>query len=176
MKITIKLTGRDAIIKSAQSTRIIRLPKRRPRPGDVYKCVFNIFDGWHKKYYEPGDTIEAIGQTNEAPHGYKCSAGNWKVKTKHGEFVWADFEHLITADHITLASAAPGEGGDHGYDPALKSMGATFIARGPAFKSGLVVEPFLNIHLYELMAAILNLPPAPNDGSLDSVRVILQDN
>ena len=69
-----------------------------------------------------------------------------------------------------------GEGGNHGYDPALKSMGATFIARGPAFKSGLVVEPFLNIHLYELMTAILNLPPAPNDGSLDSVRVMLQDN
>jgi hypothetical protein len=53
-------------------------------------------------------------------------------------------------------------------------MGATFIARGPAFKSGLAVAPFQNIHLYNLMAEILRLKPAPNDGSLDSLRVVLR--
>ncbi len=65
-------------------------------------------------------------------------------------------------------------GGNHGYDNLLPSMGATFIARGPAFKSGVVVEPFQNIHLYSLMAHILEIAPAPNDGSLDSVRVVLR--
>ncbi|MFQ5648863.1 MAG: ectonucleotide pyrophosphatase/phosphodiesterase [bacterium] len=65
------------------------------------------------------------------------------------------------------------EGGTHGYDNRLESMGALFVAHGPAFKSGLTVGSFQNIHLYELMAKILNLEPAPNDGSLDSVRVML---
>ncbi len=65
-------------------------------------------------------------------------------------------------------------GADHGYDNALPSMRALFVARGPAFASGVTVPPFQNIHLYELMAAVLNLSPAPNDGSLDSVRVMLR--
>ncbi|HEX9834674.1 MAG TPA: alkaline phosphatase family protein, partial [Mycobacterium sp.] len=65
-------------------------------------------------------------------------------------------------------------GGNHGFDDQLTSMGATFIARGPAFKSGLQVAPFRNIHVYNLMAEILGLQPAPNQGSLDSVKVMLR--
>ena len=42
-------------------------------------------------------------------------------------------------------------------------MQAVFVARGPAFRSGVEVEPFENIHLYELIAKILDLDPAPND-------------
>ena len=66
-----------------------------------------------------------------------------------------------------------GPGGDHGYDPALPSMGALFVAAGPAFKRGVVVEPFQSVHVYELLARITGLPPRPNDGSLDSVRPML---
>jgi predicted AlkP superfamily pyrophosphatase or phosphodiesterase len=65
-------------------------------------------------------------------------------------------------------------GGNHGYDNALPSMGALFVAAGPAFRRGVVVPPFQNIHLYELMARITGLRPAPNDGSLDSVRALLR--
>lgn len=65
-------------------------------------------------------------------------------------------------------------GASHGYDNRLPSMQATFIARGPAFKRDTVVEPLQNIHLYELICAILGLTPAPNDGSLDSVRGMLR--
>jgi predicted AlkP superfamily pyrophosphatase or phosphodiesterase len=66
-------------------------------------------------------------------------------------------------------------GGTHGYDPVVRSMGALFVAAGPAFAQGKVVEPFQNVHLYELMAHVLNLRPAPNDGSLDSVRAMLRN-
>jgi hypothetical protein len=38
----------------------------------------------------------------------------------------------------------------------------------------MVAEPFQNIHVYELMCAILGLKPAPNDGKLDSVRAMLR--
>jgi predicted AlkP superfamily pyrophosphatase or phosphodiesterase len=65
-------------------------------------------------------------------------------------------------------------GGEHGYDNTLPDMGALFIASGPAFKSGLVVKPFQNIHVYDLMAHILGLMPAPNDGSPDSTRMMLR--
>lgn len=56
------------------------------------------------------------------------------------------------------------DGGAHGYDPAEPDMGATFIASGPTFRSGKVIPPFENIHLYDLMCTILGIQPAPNDG------------
>ncbi len=65
--------------------------------------------------------------------------------------------------------------GSHGYDHELRSMGALFVASGPSFKSGLTVPPFQNIHLYELMCSVLGLDPAPNDGTLDAVRIMLAD-
>lgn len=64
--------------------------------------------------------------------------------------------------------------GDHGYDDSLPDMGAIFIAHGPAFRRGVVVPAFRNIHLYPLMAHLLHLEPAPTDGSLDSVRRVLR--
>ncbi len=63
--------------------------------------------------------------------------------------------------------------GEHGYPPERESMRAIFLAKGPAFRDGVVVEPFQNIHIYALLAHVLGLRPAPNDGRLDSVRVIL---
>jgi ectonucleotide pyrophosphatase/phosphodiesterase family protein 5 len=65
-------------------------------------------------------------------------------------------------------------GSTHGYDNQLTSMGATFIATGPAFREGLLVPPFQNIHIYELLCVLLGLDPAATDGSLDSVRVVLR--
>jgi predicted AlkP superfamily pyrophosphatase or phosphodiesterase len=66
----------------------------------------------------------------------------------------------------------PSRGG-HGYPPERPSMRAIFMARGPAFKSGVLVEPFQNIHLYPLLAHVLGLRPAPQDGVLDSVKSVL---
>jgi predicted AlkP superfamily pyrophosphatase or phosphodiesterase len=74
-------------------------------------------------------------------------------------------------------SAPPnwGEGGTHGYDNALPSMGALFIGWGPALARGVVVPRVRAVDLYALMTRILGLVPAPNDGSLDSIRVVLRD-
>ena len=65
------------------------------------------------------------------------------------------------------------DGGAHGYDHELESMGALFIADGPAFQSGVTVPPFQNIHIYNLICHILGLRPAPNSGNLDAVRALL---
>ncbi len=64
--------------------------------------------------------------------------------------------------------------GNHGYDNLLPSMAGTFIAAGPSFRSGVVVPPFQSVHVYQLIARLLALDPAPNDGSLDSVRAVLR--
>jgi predicted AlkP superfamily pyrophosphatase or phosphodiesterase len=63
--------------------------------------------------------------------------------------------------------------GGHGYPPERPSMRAIFLARGPAFRKGLVIEPFRNIHLYALLNRILGLTPTGNDGALDSVKALL---
>lgn len=65
--------------------------------------------------------------------------------------------------------------GNHGYDSALESMRAIFIARGPHFRRGVTVPPVENIHLYELMCRILDLQPAPNDGRLSAVAHVLSE-
>ncbi|NET42154.1 hypothetical protein [Okeania sp. SIO2B3] len=54
-------------------------------------------------------------------------------------------------------------------------MHGIFIASGPSFKEGLLVESFQNIEVYNLMAKVLNLKPAPNDGNFDSVQAMLRD-
>ena len=87
----------------------------------------------------------------------------------------ADEGWLISTHARRGSLALPGERGTHGYDPELPSMRALFVARGPAFRSGATVPPFGNVHLYALMAHILGLRPAPNDGSLDSVRAVLRN-
>lgn len=62
----------------------------------------------------------------------------------------------------------------HGYDPNEKAMYAFFLAQGSAFKQDTTVQAFQSIHLYELMNDLMGTEPAPNDGSLDSVRVLLK--
>jgi predicted AlkP superfamily pyrophosphatase or phosphodiesterase len=64
--------------------------------------------------------------------------------------------------------------GNHGYDNLLPSMGAIFIGVGPDFREGAVVPSFQSVHVYELVAHLLRLRPAPNDGLLDSVRSVLR--
>lgn len=65
-------------------------------------------------------------------------------------------------------------GATHGYDPALVSMGATFVAAGPGLAVGRVLPPFRNVHVYPLMAHLLGLRPAATSGSLDSLRAALR--
>jgi predicted AlkP superfamily pyrophosphatase or phosphodiesterase len=64
--------------------------------------------------------------------------------------------------------------GNHGYDNAEPDMGALFLAAGPSFEQGLVVAPFENIHIYELLAGLLGVAPAPNDGDPAVTRGLLR--
>jgi len=54
-------------------------------------------------------------------------------------------------------------------------MRGVFVGHGPGFKNNFVGPGFSNIHLYEMMCRLLEINPANNDGSLDSIRVFLNN-
>jgi len=65
-------------------------------------------------------------------------------------------------------------GGAHGYDNAAASMNAIFVAHGPAFQKGVTMRPFPNVDVYDLLARLLHLNPAPNDGSIAPFSAVLR--
>ena len=66
--------------------------------------------------------------------------------------------------------------GNHGYNNSLPSMHPLFIAMGPSFKKNASVEIFNNVDVYPLMCHILKLTPAPNNGTLDVVKHLLNES
>ena len=59
----------------------------------------------------------------------------------------------------------PWRGGAHGYDPRAREMQGIFVAAGPRLRAGQRVPAFDNIHVYAFLCALLNVPPAANDGN-----------
>jgi predicted AlkP superfamily pyrophosphatase or phosphodiesterase len=69
----------------------------------------------------------------------------------------------------------PPDLGVHGYDPrSMKSMRALFIAVGPDIRPGSTLEPFENVNVYPLVAAILGLQSPQVDGTLNVMSSILK--
>lgn len=73
-------------------------------------------------------------------------------------------------------SGRPSSPGKHGYDPRLPEMRASFLAWGPAFKSGKKIKEFENVHVYPLVAKILGLKYNQKtiDGKLSILRNALK--
>lgn len=62
--------------------------------------------------------------------------------------------HLPKVFNINNRKITPGK---HGFDNHLPDMRASFLAWGPAFKKGLRIPGFENIHVYPLIANLLGL-------------------
>jgi predicted AlkP superfamily pyrophosphatase or phosphodiesterase len=74
-----------------------------------------------------------------------------------------------------LSRGQTGPRGEHGYDPRdAISMRGIFVASGPAFKSGVVLPAFENVHIYDALAGALGLTPAKNDGDPAMARAMLK--
>lgn len=65
--------------------------------------------------------------------------------------------------------------GAHGFDPELPSMAALFVAHGPDFQRGLVVDGFDNVDVYPLMARLLRIQPEENDGDPAATQSLMRD-
>jgi predicted AlkP superfamily pyrophosphatase or phosphodiesterase len=64
--------------------------------------------------------------------------------------------------------------GEHGYAPEDPAMRSVFVASGPAFRNGVVLAPFDNVDVYPLLAHLLGVTPAANDGDLSSTAAALK--
>jgi len=74
-----------------------------------------------------------------------------------------------------LQRGQTGPRGEHGYDPQYAiSMRGIFVASGPAFKRGVVLPAFENIHIYDALAEALGVTPAKNDGDPAMARAMLR--
>ncbi|XP_071533900.1 venom phosphodiesterase 2-like isoform X2 [Panulirus ornatus] len=67
------------------------------------------------------------------------------------------------------------DNGEHGYDNYFPVMNALFVAHGPDFRRNLEVEAFQNIELYNLMCHLLDVKPAPNNGTWGALHHLLNN-
>ena len=84
--------------------------------------------------------------------------------------------HITSRNEIRRWGTGDGRapGGNHGYDPQFRSMHGVLIATGPQLRAGVRVPPIENIHIYELLCALLDINAAPNDGDRAATRGMLR--
>jgi len=135
-----------------------------PKDGDVEK-LYRALKDKHPAL--------AVYRSNELPAEYGL-AGHPRLPpivaiAKEGWFITSVHEEQRWGEPTRHAP-----GGTHGYDPTLPSMHGLFIATGPRLRSGVRVKAFKNIHVYDLMCAVLGLTPAKNDGDPAITRDMLR--
>lgn len=82
----------------------------------------------------------------------------------------ADSGWSVAINHKQMAYTS----GTHGYDNEFKDMYGIFYAIGPDFKVGYNAGTLYNVDIYNLIAEILKIKPAPNDGQADRINHILK--
>ncbi len=97
------------------------------------------------------------GRNHRVPPIVCMAAHGWVIGTH---------EMIARRKHFSL--------GEHGYDVDEPDMRAIFIARGPAFRKGVVIPPFDNVDVYPLLAHLLGVQAEANDGDAASTRGALR--
>lgn len=138
-----------------------------------------VFDGvptllYPKKSYT--DSAYAILKT--VPH-----ITVWKKEEIPAKYVYGSnprIGDLVVSPQIGTyvqfrEKSAPRYGGAHGYDNFTPEMEAIFYAAGPSFKKNAEVPIMANVNLYLIIARLLGLQPAPNDGDSAVVNQLIND-
>ena len=135
-----------------------------PKDGDVEK-MYAALQGKHPALdvYKSGEIPAEYGLAGHPrlPAIVAIAKDGWYVASTRDVRRWGQPDRH-----------APG--GAHGYDGRAQSMHGLFVASGPRIKRGMRVKAFENIHLYELMCAVLGLQPAKNDGDPAVTRDMLR--
>jgi predicted AlkP superfamily pyrophosphatase or phosphodiesterase len=131
-----------------------------PKPADaaaIERVILAPHD--HMRCWRKSDVPARLHYgTNPRVPALLCLADDGWIVTTH--------EDAAKRRHFSL--------GEHGYDNDDPKMRALFVAHGPAFKEGLRVPEFDNVDVYPLLAHLLAIRPAPNDGRFDDVRAMLK--
>lgn len=115
---------------------------------------------------------EIVAAVEDAPHLRAWVRDDIPARYRFGSHYRVP-DVLIEADPGWLISSRPYMAnpnppeGMHGWDPALAEMHGLFIARGPDFIPGTRAPALRSVDLYPLMAHLLDLQPASNEGRLE---------
>ncbi len=111
----------------------------------------------------------------------------WKREDTPDHYRFSDHTRiadvLAEADHGWMIASRRNRGailmrptrGMHGWDPLHREMHGIFIGHGPAFASGARLPNLQSVHLHDLMAHLLAIEPAPNDGTLAALASMLRE-
>nr|XP_046254533.1 ectonucleotide pyrophosphatase/phosphodiesterase family member 7 [Scatophagus argus] len=125
-----------------------------PRPGkeqDVFNALSNA----------PNLTVY---KKNEIPENFHLA----KSQRLPPIVIVADLGFNLNSRFIVYVNK-----GDHGYHNGEMDMKTIFRAFGPDFKKNFLSDPFDSIHIYPLMCKLLQIEPAPHNGSLTVTQNLL---
>nr|XP_033495635.1 ectonucleotide pyrophosphatase/phosphodiesterase family member 7-like [Epinephelus lanceolatus] len=125
-----------------------------PRPGKEQE----VFDSLSKA---PNLTVY---KKNEMPESFHLT----KSKRLPPIVVVADLGFNLNSRFIVYVNK-----GDHGFHSGEMDMKMIFRAFGPDFKKNFLSEPFDSIHIYPLMCKVLQIQPAPHNGSVTVTEKML---
>jgi len=142
-----------ADMKDAASAGIHMYPKTEEEKERIYEEL--------KATNDPRFAVYRLKDMPERLH--------YNVNPREGDPVVEPLEAVPVTVHATSAEAKKGE---HGWDPAMMpQMKSIFYAEGPDVKEGVKLQSFENVNLYDFVAGILKLKPAPNDGNEKVLKV-----
>jgi predicted AlkP superfamily pyrophosphatase or phosphodiesterase len=135
----------------------------RPKPGaSVDELVTKLHRMPHMRVYRASELpprLHVDPKSPRVPPIWILPDEGWEIGERS--------LYLLVKEHFLK--------GEHGYDPAFKSMHGILIASGPAFRHGVTVPEVENVHVYNLLCAAAGLQPAPNDGDDRLVKAALVD-
>ncbi|MEN9696639.1 MAG: hypothetical protein RLZ56_60 [Bacteroidota bacterium] len=116
------------------------------------------------------DTSITVYKLNETPDYWHSKKSDDKYN-RLGDLIVVP--HLPKVFNFSTRKTTPGK---HGFDNHHPEMRATFMAWGPAFKSGLQIGDFENVNVYPLVAHILGLTIDENkiDGKFEVLKNTLK--
>lgn len=115
------------------------------------------------------DTSVSVYKLDETPDYWHYKKSD-DVFNRLGDFIVVP--HLPRPFNFSTRKTTLGK---HGFDNHHPDMRATFMAWGPAFKKGLLIDGFENVNVYPLIASILGLKIDEQkiDGKLNVLNSIL---
>lgn len=145
----------------------------------VDTSLIAIADGWNPTMNlkaKEGKADELFSKLTSIPHIKVWKHGQAPEHLHHATHVRTHDMTILAEDgwSIYWSWENKTKRGTHGYDFNNTDVSAIFYAFGPDFKTNYVSKPFKNIHIYPLLAHLLQLKPAAVDGNLDSIAHVLR--
>lgn len=124
-------------------------------------------------YVEPGCVDSVYNALKDIDHAKVWKRNDIPKRHHYGTnsrigdiVVDPEIGYIIYDEHVNA-------GGAHGFDPSMNDLHALFRAIGPDFKN-IEIPHFANVDVYPLICRLLGIKPAPNDGDIEEINMILQ--